>query len=82
MSLRSDIMIFSVLGFKSDIKIELPAPVVTDSILNRFFEKNNFGKKSGDHSKNLNYYPTYNELREILHIHVGDNNHFVTCPVR
>ena len=29
MSLRSDIMRFSVLGFKSDIRIELQAPVVS-----------------------------------------------------
>ena len=29
MSLRNDIMRFSVLGFRSDLRIELQAPVIT-----------------------------------------------------
>ena len=38
MSLRNDIMRFSVLGFRSDIRIELQAPVVTVAYWSRLVD--------------------------------------------
>ena len=42
MSLRNDIMRFSVLGFRSDLRIELQAPVLTPSISIQMASASNF----------------------------------------